>query len=157
MYEWSPPGWSGGYPLVEVSGSIYQSRFVPTSTGRCTLGQEPQSSWLAGPHGSWRSRAIATRFPPSLRVAQDACSYHRCTCSTHPSPVKDSSEDFGWCWVCWVLGRWFGTGVYRWCLSPCSEAVFGPISFWPVWQAEGGARGLGSLFLILWRLRPLLG
>ena len=46
-------------------------------------------------------------------------------------------------------GRWFGAGVYLWCLSPCSEAVFGPVSFWPVWQAEGGGRGLGSLFLIL--------
>ena len=41
VYAWSPPGWSGGYLLVEVSGSIFQSRFVPTLNGRCALGQEP--------------------------------------------------------------------------------------------------------------------
>ena len=65
------------------------------------------------------------------------------------TPANASSGDFDWCWVCWVFDRWL------WCHSPCSEAVFGPVSFWSVWQGEGGAQGFGSLFLILWRLRPL--
>ena len=41
-----PHGWTGGCPLVEVSGRICLWKFVPTSRGLFSQDREPWSSWL---------------------------------------------------------------------------------------------------------------
>ena len=40
-------GWTGGCRRAGVSGSIYRTRFVPTSNGWYSLGRGPWNSWLA--------------------------------------------------------------------------------------------------------------
>ena len=89
-----------------------------------------------------------------LSIDQDAGGCQRRSCATYPSSAQDSLETCG-CWrVSWVVIDWFCAGELLWC-SSCSEAVLDFFPFWPVWQEEEEPQGKGSLFLFLWRLRPL--